>query len=88
MDLKSSKLQPNSRDHPEVIEWMKRYSDAQYAYVGFNEKDPSNFLDEEHKQEIVQRLYDSIINASQELEKWCKYYGINYGSLDFKSPVA
>ena len=76
--------QPNFHDHPEVIEWMKKLSDARWNLVPFNERDPSNFLDEEHKQEILQRLHDAVVNGSQELEKWCKHYGISYGGLDFK----
>lgn len=82
MDLTSLSPLPNSRDHPEVINWMKNLSDAQRNLVSLNTRDPSNFLDEAHKQETIQRLKDNVIEASRELETWCNHYGISYGKLD------
>jgi phosphoribosylaminoimidazole-succinocarboxamide synthase len=78
------KPQPNSRDHPEIIEWMKKYSNAVQSLVDLNEDDPSNFLDEADKKETLQRLRDGVIHANQELGKWCKHYGISHGDLKSK----
>jgi len=75
--------QPNSRDHPEVIEWMKKHSDAVRTYTGLNRDDPSNFLDERHKEELVKQLYEDIIYTDQMLRKWCEHYGISIGRLKF-----
>ncbi len=76
--MRSTKISPNSEDHPEVVEWMKKYSEAKQKYVNFNDNDPSNFLDESHRVEIKTRLYEDIEHANAQLMKWCKHYGIDY----------
>jgi hypothetical protein len=73
--------QPNSKDHPEVIEWMKRLYNARMEYVGFNDKDPSNYLDEAHRDDIKKHLYEAIVAADNELTKWCEHYGVSVGNL-------
>ncbi len=81
MDLSSINPSPNSKDHPELIDWMKRYSDAQRAYVGFNDKDLSNYLDEADHQETKARLYEAIKDANKQIVFWCNHYNINYNDL-------
>ena len=73
--------QPNPQEHPEIIEWMNKYREAQRDIMGLNLDDPSNFLG--NRDEVVKRLDDTIAHANQELQKWCKHYGIDYGGLKF-----
>lgn len=67
----------------EIVEWTRKLRDAQLALLTFNDNDPSNYLDEAHKQETIQRLNDEVIHASNKLEKWSKHYGIPYESPSF-----
>ncbi len=73
--------QPNSKDHPELIEAMKKCNQATLDYTNFKRDHPD--LTEENKQALDQ-LQQAIVDTTKDVIQWCQHYGINYGSLDFK----